>query len=304
MTLTLDLFWKDLFLTIIPAVCRGRWHGDVMIHTYTDRTEGEVTEFLGEVSRMSILRHENIALFMGACLEEPNLAVVTRWESSYVWLTLTQILIPVFSSNPVTWREPRCMSRYTWLTIGWACTVEWTSSDRWPKEWGTCMPRDSFFASSTPRMSTWSPKSRYAWLITEWWRPNMTGELRNGWHVQPDQWSRNLCWFQTRLWLCFSWGSYLCCPRITSKSPHSWLQDRAKCCFHKGNRCVCFWVSLTPRSKVILASSNKLNVKCLWLQNCVVWGAQRSLSHGNHSPGVFALASGMWQETGLAWAPL
>jgi kinase suppressor of Ras 2 len=34
-------------------------------------------DFLGEVSRMSILRHENISLFMGACLEEPNLAVIT-----------------------------------------------------------------------------------------------------------------------------------------------------------------------------------------------------------------------------------
>ncbi|XP_077989309.1 kinase suppressor of Ras 2-like [Glandiceps talaboti] len=56
-------------------IFRGRWHGDVVIHTYT--SEGDVGKFLEEVGVLSRIRHENIELFMGVCLEGPRLAVVT-----------------------------------------------------------------------------------------------------------------------------------------------------------------------------------------------------------------------------------
>ena len=41
-----------------------------MIHTYHDLNEKEVKEFWDEVSKLSMIRHENIALFMGACIEQ------------------------------------------------------------------------------------------------------------------------------------------------------------------------------------------------------------------------------------------
>lgn len=58
-------------------VYKGRWHGDIMIHTRRRSTKEDVEEFLNEVSVLSMIRHENVVLFMGACLEPPNLAVIT-----------------------------------------------------------------------------------------------------------------------------------------------------------------------------------------------------------------------------------
>lgn len=58
------------------ATYAGNWHGEVLIHTRNDVHDLE--EFLEEVSLLSMIRHENIALFMGACIDRPNLAVVTR----------------------------------------------------------------------------------------------------------------------------------------------------------------------------------------------------------------------------------
>ncbi|XP_071965062.1 kinase suppressor of Ras 2-like isoform X2 [Antedon mediterranea] len=53
---------------------RGQWHGDVIIHTREVQTE---EDFLEEISMLSKIRHENIALFMGACIDAPNFCVVT-----------------------------------------------------------------------------------------------------------------------------------------------------------------------------------------------------------------------------------
>ena len=62
----------------VHVIKRGRWHGDVMVHTFTNLPEDEVPTFFTEVNKLSRIRHENVALFMGACLDYPNLAVVTR----------------------------------------------------------------------------------------------------------------------------------------------------------------------------------------------------------------------------------
>jgi serine/threonine protein kinase len=56
------------------CACSGHWHGEVMIHRYTSN---HLEKFLRDVHTLSKIRHENIALFMGACMEPPNLAVVT-----------------------------------------------------------------------------------------------------------------------------------------------------------------------------------------------------------------------------------
>nr|XP_006826018.1 PREDICTED: kinase suppressor of Ras 2-like [Saccoglossus kowalevskii] len=57
------------------AIYRGRWHGDVVIHTY--HSSRDVNEFLEEVAILSRIRHENIELFMGVSTEPSKLAVVT-----------------------------------------------------------------------------------------------------------------------------------------------------------------------------------------------------------------------------------
>lgn len=61
-------------------VLRGRWHGDVMIHLYHEINEGSMQfmKFLDDVRTLMKIRHENIVLFMGASIEIPQLAVITR----------------------------------------------------------------------------------------------------------------------------------------------------------------------------------------------------------------------------------
>ncbi|XP_071537486.1 uncharacterized protein [Panulirus ornatus] len=58
-------------------IYRGRWHGDVMIHTFDGSDPTTERRFWELVSSLSMIRHENIVLFMGACMVPPNLAIVT-----------------------------------------------------------------------------------------------------------------------------------------------------------------------------------------------------------------------------------
>jgi len=67
-------------MLMIADICgfSGRWHGDVLIHTYDNQTNAEVLEFLRDVANLSRIRHESVCLFMGACLQSPNYAIITR----------------------------------------------------------------------------------------------------------------------------------------------------------------------------------------------------------------------------------
>lgn len=62
------------------AIYRGRWHGEVLIYTFNQSREEEIAEFWEDVSKLSMIRHENIALFMGACVEPPHLAIITSMK--------------------------------------------------------------------------------------------------------------------------------------------------------------------------------------------------------------------------------
>ena len=60
------------------AVYRGRWRGtDVAIKKLFKSDLNE--EFAQEVSLMCKLRHPCVILFMGACIEEPNLCIVMEY---------------------------------------------------------------------------------------------------------------------------------------------------------------------------------------------------------------------------------
>ena len=49
--------------------CRGYWHGSVYIRTRKPSGEDDFRIFLDEVATLSCIRHENIQLFMGVCLD-------------------------------------------------------------------------------------------------------------------------------------------------------------------------------------------------------------------------------------------
>lgn len=60
---------------------RGSWHGDVLIYTFPYcQEEKEVEGFWDEVANLSLIRHENIMLFMGACVEPDHLSVITSMK--------------------------------------------------------------------------------------------------------------------------------------------------------------------------------------------------------------------------------
>ncbi|GAB6022451.1 hypothetical protein CHUAL_006563 [Chamberlinius hualienensis] len=58
-------------------IYKGQWHGEVMIHIFNIESERETSQFWKDVSALSMIRHENLALFMGVCINLPQLAIVT-----------------------------------------------------------------------------------------------------------------------------------------------------------------------------------------------------------------------------------
>ncbi|KAL5004261.1 hypothetical protein ScPMuIL_017717 [Solemya velum] len=63
------------------SIHRGRWHGDVAIHCFRNPEDNDAKSFWSSVSKLCRIRHENVALFMGACVEAQHLAVVTSMQS-------------------------------------------------------------------------------------------------------------------------------------------------------------------------------------------------------------------------------
>lgn len=59
-------------------VYKGRlWGTDVAVKTIRNATMAD--DLQKEVAILSQLRHPNVVLYIGACLEKPNVAVVTEW---------------------------------------------------------------------------------------------------------------------------------------------------------------------------------------------------------------------------------
>lgn len=61
-------------------VFRGRWHGEVAIRLVEvdGNNQEHLKLFKKEVMNYRQTRHENVILFMGACMAPPHLAIVTR----------------------------------------------------------------------------------------------------------------------------------------------------------------------------------------------------------------------------------
>ncbi|XP_063684015.1 kinase suppressor of Ras 1-like isoform X3 [Bolinopsis microptera] len=62
-------------------VYEGKWHGDVVIKIYhiPHPTKEQLAQFRREVQMLRKVRHENIVLFMGVCMNPPNLCIVTEY---------------------------------------------------------------------------------------------------------------------------------------------------------------------------------------------------------------------------------
>ena len=63
-------------------VSRGQWHGPVAIKKIPINPaldlDAQLLAFKQEIATLKKTRHDNIVLFMGACMKPPELAIVTR----------------------------------------------------------------------------------------------------------------------------------------------------------------------------------------------------------------------------------
>jgi len=59
----------------------GKWHGDVAIKKFNvhNPTKEQMAQFRKEVQLLRKVRHENVVLFMGFCMDLPNLCIVTEY---------------------------------------------------------------------------------------------------------------------------------------------------------------------------------------------------------------------------------
>lgn len=64
-------------------VHKGRWHGEVAIRLLEvdGNNQDHLKLFKKEVMNYRQTRHENVVLFMGACMAPPHLAIITRCSS-------------------------------------------------------------------------------------------------------------------------------------------------------------------------------------------------------------------------------
>ncbi|VDL88586.1 unnamed protein product [Schistocephalus solidus] len=76
-------------------IYKGYWFGDVTVHTFHKLNYQERRNFWEQVSKLSMTRHENIALFMGACMDPPRFAIVMRTD------VLTPLFVPAISAPPI-----------------------------------------------------------------------------------------------------------------------------------------------------------------------------------------------------------
>ncbi|MGH0166202.1 UNVERIFIED_CONTAM: hypothetical protein FKN15_050156 [Acipenser sinensis] len=80
-------------------VFHGRWHGEIAIRLIDIERDNEdqLKAFKREVMAYRNTRHENVVLFMGACMSPPHLAIITRPLCA---LQCSSLCIP---QTPVTW---------------------------------------------------------------------------------------------------------------------------------------------------------------------------------------------------------
>uniref|UniRef100_A0A0C9R1F0 KSR2_0 protein n=1 Tax=Fopius arisanus TaxID=64838 RepID=A0A0C9R1F0_9HYME len=88
------------------TVYRGNWHGDVAIKVlnmdYYSDDDKTLEAFKLEVATFRKTRHENLVLFMGACMKQPHLAIVTSLCKGMTLYTHIHLRKDKFNMNKTT----------------------------------------------------------------------------------------------------------------------------------------------------------------------------------------------------------
>lgn len=87
------------------TVYRGQWHGDVAVKLLNMnylQDEKTLEQFKNEVSIFRKTRHENVILFMGACMKPPRLAIVTSLSKGLTLYTHIHLRKDKFNMNKTT----------------------------------------------------------------------------------------------------------------------------------------------------------------------------------------------------------
>lgn len=87
------------------TVHRGLWHGDVAVKVLNMnylQDEKTLEQFKNEVTIFRKTRHENLILFMGACMKPPRLAIVTSLSKGSTLYTHIHLRKDKFNMNKTT----------------------------------------------------------------------------------------------------------------------------------------------------------------------------------------------------------
>jgi kinase suppressor of Ras 2 len=87
------------------TVYRGNWHGDVAVKLLKKdflHDENAIEAFKLEVAVFKNTRHENLVLFMGACMKPPQLAIVTSMCKGNTLYTHVHLRRDKFNLNKTT----------------------------------------------------------------------------------------------------------------------------------------------------------------------------------------------------------
>lgn len=87
------------------TVYRGNWHGDVAVKLFKENflnDEHAIEAFKLEVAIFKNTRHENLVLFMGACMKPPKLAIVTSLCKGNTLYTHVHLRRDKFNLNKTT----------------------------------------------------------------------------------------------------------------------------------------------------------------------------------------------------------
>lgn len=87
------------------TVFRGNWHGDVAVKLFKENfldDEHAIEAFKLEVAIFKNTRHENLVLFMGACMKPPRLAIVTSMCKGNTLYTHIHLRRDKFNLNKTT----------------------------------------------------------------------------------------------------------------------------------------------------------------------------------------------------------
>ncbi len=100
----------------------GRWKGiEIACKRFIKQklTERRLLEFRAEMAFLSELHHPNIVLFIGACVKQPNLCIVTEFVKQG---SLKEILAD--NSHKLSWKQKLGLLRSAALGINYLHTLE------------------------------------------------------------------------------------------------------------------------------------------------------------------------------------